>query len=163
MDNIILYNSGEIELKISLKNKTLWLRAKEIALLFNVQRPAIVKHILNIYKTNELDENSTCSILEQVGKDGKKRNIKYYSLNMIISIGYRVNSKRATKFRIWATKVLKDYIQNNYVINSDKITHQRFKELETEVDIIKQKITILENHNITYKQGIFFNGQIFDV
>ena len=160
MSDIIIYKTGEIELKVSLDNETIWLRTEDIAVLFDVQRPAIVKHIRNIYASNELDEVSTCSILEQVAKDGKKRKVKYYNLDMIISIGYRVNSIKATKFRQWATKVLKNYIYNGYAINSVKITNQRFKELEKDVDLLKQKVKLLEK--IEPNQGIFFDGQVFD-
>ena len=76
MENLVIYQNGEIELKVSIENETIWLKAEDIASLFDVQRPAIVKHIGNIYKTNELAEFSTCSILEQVAKDAKKRKIK---------------------------------------------------------------------------------------
>ncbi|MGB5792199.1 RhuM family protein [Poseidonibacter sp.] len=79
-----------------------------------------------VYNDEELDKYSTCSILEQVAKDGKIRKMNFYNLDIIISVGYRVNSKKATKFRQWATKVLKSYIQNSYVINADKITNERF-------------------------------------
>ena len=106
-------------------------------MLFDVQRPAIVKHIGNIYKTNELSKVSTCSILEQVAKDGKKRKKNYYNFDVIISVGYRVNYIRATQFRIWAASVLKQYIYQGYAINSEKITHQRFKELENDGSIFK--------------------------
>ena len=138
--NIIIYQNGEIELKVSVEKDTIWLSAEDIAMLFDVQRPAIVKHIGNIYKTNELLKVSTCSILEQVAKDGKKRKKNYYNLDVIISVGYRVNSIRATQFRIWATSVLKQYIYRGYAINSEKITHQRFKELEKDVSILKFKV-----------------------
>ena len=97
-NQMIIYNNGELELKVSVEKETIWLRSEDIALLFDVNRPAIVKHIGNIYKTDELEEISTCSILEQVTKDGKKRKVKYYNLDMIISVGYRVNSKKATQY-----------------------------------------------------------------
>ncbi len=161
-NQIIVYKNGEIELKVSVEKESIWLRAEDIALLFNVQRPAIVKHIGNIYKTKELEDSLTCSILEQVTKDGKKRKVKYYNLDMIISVGYRVNSKKATKFRQWATGVLKNYIYNGYAINSEKITYQRFKELESDVNFLKQKVKQLENQKLKPNQGIFFEGQIFD-
>ena len=111
-NHIIVYENGEVEVKVSLDNKkeTIWLRTEDIALLFGVNRPAIVKHIGNIYKSGELEEKSTCSILEQVTKDGKKRKVKYYNLDIIISVGYRVNSVKATKFRQWATKFWERFI-----------------------------------------------------
>jgi len=164
MGNIVVYENGELELKISIKENTLWLKAQDIAELFEVQRPAVVKHIGNIYKTYELQESSTCSILEQVAKDGKIRKIKYYNLDMIIAIGYRVNSKKATQFRIWATNILKEYIYNGYAINSQKITVDRFIKLENVVSSIKDEIEqIKENkEKIQINQGVFYNGQIFD-
>ncbi|MCD6366296.1 MAG: virulence RhuM family protein [Bacteroidales bacterium] len=165
-ETVIIYQSGEIELQVSVDKETIWLNTEDIAKLFNVQRPAVVKHIGNIYKTNELLKNSTCSILEQVTKDGKKRKKNYYNLDVIISIGYRVNSVRATQFRIWATNVLKQYIYNGYTINSEKITHQRFKELENDVALLKHRVTniskTIEDKNQTPKQKIFFDEQVFD-
>lgn len=164
MSDIVVYESGEIELKITLNNETLWLKAQNIAALFGVNRPAIVKHIGNIYKTDELQEHSTCSILEQVAKDGKKRIIKYYNLDMIIAIGYRVNSKKATQFRIWATDVLKKYIYDGYAINSQKITLDRFLQLENDVSNIQHEFQNIKDDKkaIHLKQGVFYNGQIFD-
>lgn len=159
MSNIVVYQDGELELKVSVDDNTVWLSAEDVAFIFNVKRPAIVKHIGNIYKDEELQENATCSILEQVAKDGKIRKINFYNLDMIISIGYRVNSKKATKFRQWATNVLKSYIQNGYAINETKLTEQRFLSLENDVAAIKAHI---RNNTLDLKQGIFFNGQIFD-
>ena len=109
---IIIYQTSkkEVELQVRLEKETVWLDAHQIALLFGVNRPAIVKHINNIYKTSELGRKATCSILEQVAADGRIRKMNLYNLDMIISVGYRVNSKRATQFRIWATKALKQYL-----------------------------------------------------
>jgi len=92
MQNIIVYKNGELELKVSVNSETIWLNTNDIASLFSVKRPAIVKHIKNIYSSFELKDSSTCSILEQVAKDGKLRKINYYNLDMTISVGYRVNS-----------------------------------------------------------------------
>ena len=176
-NNEILYNNGEIELKVSIDKDTVWLNANDIANIFDVNRPAIVKHIGNIYKTEELDKNSTCSILEQVASDGKKRKINFYNLDMIISIGYRVNSKKATKFRQWANSVLKEYISNGYTINSDKLTQLKLSNMEKDLLLLKnefrstQDITNnkfdklfdnLEDKSLKPKQGIFYDGQVFD-
>ncbi|WP_320034155.1 RhuM family protein [Halarcobacter sp.] len=160
--DIVIYKTGEIELNVTLKENDIWLGANDIASIFDVNRPAIVKHIGNIYKTDELDKASTCSILEQVANDGKKRRMNFYNLDMIISVGYRVNSKKATKFRKWATSILKQYITDGYVINSDKITNDRFVSLEEKVHYLSEKVDILESKNIKPKQGIFYDGQIFD-
>lgn len=169
MDNIsdiVVYNDGELELKVSVERDSIWLSADEISYIFNVNRPAIVKHILNIYKDDELEQNSTCSILEQVAKDGKIRKINFYNLDMIISVGYRVNSKKATKFRKWATTVLKNYINDSYVINADKITNERFVSLENDVNVLKSQMhevkLLVKNNKLETHQGIFYDGQIYD-
>lgn len=159
ISNLVVYSDGELELKVSVNNQTVWLSADEIAYIFNVNRPAIVKHIGNIYKDEELEQNSTCSILEQVAKDGKLRKINFYNLDVIISVGYRVNSKKATKFRKWATTILKDYINDGYVINHHKITEQRLLMLENDVNVIKSKI---KENKLETNEGIFFDGQIYD-
>lgn len=160
--DIVIYKSGEIELNVTLKENDIWLGANDIASIFDVNRPAIVKHIGNIYNTDELDKDSTCSILEQVATDGKKRRMNFYNLDMIISVGYRVNSKKVTKFRKWATTVLKQYITDGYVINSDKITNDRFVSLEGKVQHLSEKLEILESNELEQKQGIFYDRQIFD-
>ena len=164
MSDIVVYDNGEVELNISVENGNAWLKTEDIALLFTVNRPAVVKHIGNIYKTEELQEYLSCSILEQLAKDGKRRKIKYYNLDMIIAVGYRVNSKKATQFRIWATKVLKEYIYNGYAINSQKITVDRFIHLEESVNTLKEEIKNLkeEKNKIQLTQGVFYNGQIYD-
>ena len=159
MSEIIKYNDGEIELEVSIDNETIWLIAEDIASLFGVQRPAVVKHIGNIYKDEELKHIATCSILEQVAKDGKLRKINFYNLDVIISVGYRVNSKKATKFRKWATTILKDYINDGYVINHHRITEQRLLLLENDVNVIKSKI---KDNKLKTNQGIFYDGQIYD-
>ncbi|RBQ29198.1 RhuM family protein [Aliarcobacter vitoriensis] len=159
LSNLVVYNDGELELKVSVDSQTVWLSADEIAYIFNVNRPAIVKHIGNIYKDEELDQNSTCSILERVAKDGKLRKINFYNLDIIISVGYRVNSKKATKFRKWATTILKDYINDGYVLNVHKLTEQRLLSLENDVKILKSKI---KENKLETNQGIFYDGQIYD-
>ena len=107
VNELIIYQDKNKKIEVQVKEETLWLDAHQIAFLFDVQRPAIVKHIRNIYKSGELNEKSTCSILEQVAADSKIRKMKLYNLDVIIAVGYRVNSKKATQFRIWATQVLK--------------------------------------------------------
>jgi prophage antirepressor-like protein len=158
MDDIVVYNDGELELKVSVE-ENIWLKASDIALIFDVQRPAITKHINNIFKSKELVENSVSSILEHTASDGKRYKTKFYNLDMIISIGYRVNSIKATKFRQWATTVLKSYIQNNYTINEHKINEQRLSLLENDVASIKSHI---KHNSLELRQGIFYNGEVFD-
>ena len=103
-------NDWKLELIVNVNNNTVWLTQDQIALLFWTQRPAITKHIWNIFKSWELEEDSVSSILERTASDGKNYKSKFYNLDMIISVGYRVNSKQATQFRIWATNILREYI-----------------------------------------------------
>ncbi|MFH1192197.1 MAG: virulence protein RhuM/Fic/DOC family protein [bacterium] len=140
---IIIYKSSknEVELKVRFNNETIWLDAHQMAQIFGVERPAVVKHVNNIYKTGELDKNSTCSILEQVATDGKVRNMNMYNLDMIISVGYRVNSQRATQFRIWATKILKNYLLEGYAINVKRLNDakEKFNELQKTILFLQRK------------------------
>ena len=126
-NEIVLYKSGEqFQLEVQLKDDTVWLTQEQIAILFGTKRPAITKHLSNIYQSGELDEHSTCSILEHMGNDGKQRyQTKYYNLDAILSVGYRVNSKNATLFRKWATAVLKDYVLKGYAVNQQLLSLQR--------------------------------------
>ena len=137
-NQIEIYQTGTgTEITVQLSNQTVWLDAHAIAALFDVQRPAIVKHIQNIYKTAELFEESTCSVLEQVAGDGKKRKMNLYNLDMIISVGYRVNSQKATRFRIWATQRLKDYLVAGYAVNQ-----KRLEERDLELKYLKTGIRL---------------------
>ncbi|MFA7090709.1 MAG: RhuM family protein [Arcobacteraceae bacterium] len=162
MSDIVVYTDGELELKISVNEENIWLNQLQISELFETSSDNISLHLKNIYKEKELNENSTTedfSVVRQEGNRSVKRNIKHYNLDAIISVGYRVSSLKATKFRQWATTVLKNYIQNGYAINTHKITEQRLTVLENDMQIIKSHI---KNNTIEIKHGIFFNGQIFD-
>ena len=169
LSNLVVYNDGELELKVSVDSETIWLTQKQIAEVFGVNIPAISKHIKNIYKDNELNEFSTVSILEIVQKEGNRnivRNIEHYNLDIVLSVGYRTNSVKAIKFRQWATSVLKNYIQNGYVINGEKITNDRFVSLENDVNILKSQInkinSKIKENSLEFNQNIFFDGQIYD-
>lgn len=155
---IILYQPDEaVKLEVRLEDETVWLTQEQIADLFGTKRPAITKHLNNIYKSGELDIDSTCSILEHMGNDGKQRyTTKYYNLDAILSIGYRVNSKNATLFRKWANSVLKDYLLKGYSIN------KRLSELERTVAQHTEKIDFFVRTVLPPVEGIFYNGQIFD-
>lgn len=155
---IILYQPDEaVKLEVRLEDETVWLIQEQIADLFGTKRPAITKHLNNIYKSGELDIDSTCSILEHMGNDGKQRyTTKYYNLDAILSIGYRVNSKNATLFRKWANSVLKDYLLKGYSIN------KRLSELERTVAQHTEKIDFFVRTALPPVEGIFYNGQIFD-
>lgn len=155
---IILYQPDEaVKLEVRLEDETVWLTQEQIADLFGTKRPAITKHLNNIYKSGELDIDSTCSILEHMGNDGKQRyTTKYYNLDAILSIGYRVNSKNATLFRKWANSVLKDYLLKGYSIN------KRLSELERTVAQHTEKIDFFVRTALPPVEGIFYNSQIFD-
>ena len=155
---IILYQPDEaVKLEVRLEDETVWLTQEQIADLFGTKRPAITKHLNNIYKSGELDIDSTCSILEHMGNEGKQRyTTKYYNLDATLSIGYRVNSKNATLFRKWANSVLKDYLLKGYSIN------KRLSELERTVAQHTEKIDFFVRTALPPVEGIFYNGQIFD-
>jgi hypothetical protein len=121
--NFILYNapSGDVTLKVVLQNETIWLTQKMMAELFGVGIPAINKHLSKIFESSELVENSVISILETTASDGKNYKTKFYNLDAVISVGYRVNSAKATQFRIWATKTLKEYIVKGFVLDDNRL------------------------------------------
>ena len=165
MESLVIYQNGEIELGISIKEETIWLTQKQIVELFDSSKANISEHIKAIFESHELDRGSTVRKFRTVQKEGNRevaRDLEHYNLDVIISVGYRVNSIKATKFRQWATSVLKQYITNGYAINSEKITHQRFKELEGDVALLKSKVNLLEDKTLKPSQGIFFDGQVFD-
>jgi len=122
-NNFILYNtpSGDVTLKVLLQNETIWLTQKMMAELFDVGVPAVNKHLTNIFESKELEENSVISILETTAADGKNYKTKFYNLDAVISVGYRVNSAKATQFRIWATKTLKEYIIKGFVLDDKRL------------------------------------------
>jgi len=166
MENVVIYNEGELELKVSVGEETIWLNQKQLSEIFEVTKQNISLHINRVFKDKELVEDSVVKYLLTTAKDGKKYNTKHYTLDMIISVGYRVNSKKATKFRQWATSVLRSYIQNGYAINSEKITNERFVSLENDVNFLKEKINNISNQiedkSLKTKQGIFYDGEVFD-
>ncbi len=119
----LLYTTpdGKVKVEIFLKDETIWLTQDRIAELFRVQRPAITKHLKNIFESGELVENSVSSILEHTARDGKNYKTKFYNLDTVISVGYRVNSKQATLFRIWATERLKEYIIKGFTMDDERL------------------------------------------
>ena len=157
-NEIILYQPNEeIKLEVRLEDETVWLTQAQIASLFNVGQPAISKHLKNIYSSGELQESSTYSILEYMGNDGKQTyKVKYYNLDAILSIGYRVNSINATKFRQWANKVLKDYLLRGYSIN------QRFERLEQRVAETENRIDFFVRTSLPPVEGIFYDGNMLE-
>lgn len=141
-NQIVIYQSedGQTQVDVRLENEMVWLTQQQIAELFNTKRPAITKHLKNIYASEELDETSTCSILEHVGNTGKQTyRTKYYNLDVIISVGYRVNSKNATRFRQWANKVLKQYLMKGYAVN-ERMHKEQIGELRQLVGMLGRTI-----------------------
>lgn len=168
-DEIILYRSDDltehIEVRIDEEKETIWLTQKQIADLFGTQRPAITKHLINIFKSGELNESVVSSILEHttihgaISEKTQKTKIKFYNIDAVLAVGYRVNSLRASQFRIWATNILKDYLLKGYVLNN------RMNRLEDNVQELSQKVKQIDlqiHSHLIPKQGVFFNGQIFD-
>ena len=157
---VVIYNpEGTIKLEVRLENETVWLTQTQLGLLFGVDRTVIVRHIGNIYKTKELDETSTCAKIAQVQNEGGRmveRVQKYYNLDVILSVGYRVNSRNATSFRRWSSSVLKNYLIRGYAINP------RLEQLERRVTATEEKIDFFVKTSLPPVEGIFFNGQIFD-
>lgn len=155
--DIVFYSTNNKDIEVLVENENIWINTSAIASLFDVQRQAITKHIGNIYSEEELQEVSTCSILEQVQKEGSrevKRKINYYNLDMIISIGFRVNSKKAITFRTWANKIIKEYMVKGFALNDSRFIKanandkEYFKELYERIKLIRvsermfyQKIT----------------------
>ncbi len=138
-NQIVVYQakSGALELRADAPRETFWLTQQQVAQIFNVQKAAISKHVKNIFDSGELDKRSTVSILETVQKEGGRlitRNVEHYNLDLVLSVGYRVNSKQATHFRRWATKTLRQYIVNGYAINRDRIA----KNYEQFLQAVKQ-------------------------
>lgn len=164
-DEIVLYQPNEtIQLEVHLKDETVWLTQQQIADLFGVKQPAISKHIANIYKSGELEEDGTYSILEYMGNDGKQLyTAKAYNLDMILSVGYRVNSTNATRFRQWANRVLKDYLLRGYAFN------QRLANIEHEMNEQRailasheEKIDFFVRTSLPPVEGIFYDGEIYE-
>lgn len=169
VDNeIILYQpNSTFSLDVRVDKETVWLTQPQIAELFGTKRPAITKHLSNIFKSGELDEDSVCSILELTAADSKNYRTKFYNLDAILSVGYRVNSINATKFRQWANKVLKEYLLRGYSVNQrllymeSRIDH-RLAEHDHRLDELTDKVDFFVKASLPPVEGVFFNGQIFD-
>lgn len=167
---IVIYTSedGSVSLDTKLENETIWLTQKQMSELFGVKTPAINKHLNNIYNEGELNKNSTISILEIVQKEGKRdisRSVAFYNLDAIISVGYRVNSSRATQFRIWATNILKEYITKGYAINEKmlKSKQEQIQTLHSTINLLTRSIenqieTVDEAQNVAKILDNFAKG-----
>ena len=165
-NEIILYQPNEladhIEVRVDNEKDTIWLTQKQMGILFEKDSDTVGLHLKNIFEEQELDENSTSELFSVVQKEGSrnvKRNLKFYNLDAILSVGYRVNSKRGTQFRQWANRVLKDYLLKGYAVNN------RINRLEDNLESLKNKVDQIDlqiNTQLIPTQGVFFDGQVFD-
>lgn len=170
MENeIIIYQPDEtIKLDVRFENETVWLTQEQIAKLLGTKRPAITKHLTNIYKTGELDKKSTCSILEHIAdKRNRLYGTVYYNLDAILSVGYRVNSYNATLFRCWATKVLREFLLKGYALNHrfdslENKVEKKFSEQDFRIQNLENKVDFFVKTSMPPRQGVFYDGQVFD-
>ncbi|OGZ65342.1 MAG: hypothetical protein A3C50_01400 [Candidatus Staskawiczbacteria bacterium RIFCSPHIGHO2_02_FULL_43_16] len=140
---IIIYQSADkkVRIDVNLDQDTVWLTQDRMAELFGKGRSTIAEHILNVFKERELDKNSVCRDFRRTGKDGKEYEVQHYNLDVIISVGYRVKSLQGTKFRIWATNTLKNYLVKGYAINEKRLleANSKFNELQEAIDFLRKK------------------------
>ena len=168
VSQIVLYQPEEdVVLEVKLDKNTIWLSQQQIADLFGVQKSAISKHMKNIFGTGELVREQVVSKMETTASDGKRYKVDYYNLDLILSVGYRVNSRNATQFRIWATSVLRDYLLRGYSINHQLVAMQeridtRFSQLEERVSKNEEQINFFIRTNVPPVEGIFYEGQVLD-
>jgi hypothetical protein len=162
-NEIIIFNSNElahhIEVRMDEEKETFWLALNQIASLFERDKSVISRHIKNIFSNAELDKNSVVAFFAITAADGKIYNVEHFNLDVILSVGYRVNSKRGTQFRIWANRVLKDYLLKGYAVNN------RMNRIEDQMESIKNKVDRIDlqlHTQLIPTQGIFFDGQVFD-
>jgi len=160
-DSIVVYQSsdGVVQLDVQLADETVWLTQKQMAWLFDTKPQNITIHIGNIYKEEELEQDATCKDFLQVQTEGGRtvrRMAKFYNLDVIISVGYRVKSRRGTQFRQWANRILKEYLLKGYSVNN------RLERLEQRVSKTEEKIDFFVRTALPPVEGVFYNGQIFD-
>jgi len=154
---MILYQpDGSLELEVLMENDTVWLSQMQMAELFQTTRPNVTMHIKNIFDEGELEELSVSKEFLHTAADGKSYNTRYYNLDVIISVGYRVKSKRGTQFRQWAIAILREYLLKGHAIN------QRFERMEHRIGEAERKIDFFVRTALPPVQGVFFEGQIFD-
>jgi len=143
MSEIVIYDDGSVKLETTVENETVWLSQKQLCELFDRDKSVISRHIRNIFKEGELTREATVAKNATVQKEGDRtvtREVEYYNLDLIISLGYRVNSQRATRFRQWATKVLKEYLLKGYVLDKERLQKEKLRELERTIELIKQAV-----------------------
>ncbi|MBO2525241.1 MAG: DNA-binding protein [Bacteroidetes bacterium] len=162
---IIFYQASEnIRIEVRLVDETVWLTQQQMAELFNKDRTDIGRHIRNIYKEGELEKNITCAKFAHMGTEGdQKYEYTAYNLDVIISVGYRVKSKRGTKFRQWANKVLKEYLLRGYAINSRIVALERHAAIQDDaIHKLQDTVDFFVHTSLPPVEGIFYDGQVFD-
>ena len=169
-NQIIIYQTADnqTQIDVHMENETVWLTQAQMAELFQKDRTVISRHIRNVFNEGELEEQSTCAKFAHMGNDGLQQyETVMYNLDVIISVGYRVKSQRGTAFRIWATKVLKEYMLRGYAVNQrivyvEEYFDKRLRAHEQRIENIEQKIDFFVRTSLPPHQGIFYDGQIFD-
>ena len=154
LTEFLLYTTkdSDVKVEIFMHNETVWLPQKRMAELFGVQRPAITKHLKNIFESGELEEDSVSSILEHTAEDGKNYQTKYYNLDAILSVGYRVNSSQATQFRIWATKILREYIIKGFTMDDDRLKNGHYFGKDYFKELLERVRSIRASERRIYQQ-----------
>ncbi|NKQ41379.1 MAG: hypothetical protein HF962_07390, partial [Sulfurovum sp.] len=150
MSDIVIYEDGNVELRISVEGETIWLNQSQMAELFAKSKKTISEHINNVFKEGELDKDAVVRKFRTTAADGKSYDVMYYNLDVVISTGYRVKSKQGTQFRIWATKVLKEYLIKGYALNQQKLQQKKLEELDKTIQLIKQG---LQNQELSVKEA----------
>ena len=169
-NQIIIYQTADnqTQIDVHMENETVWLTQAQMAELFQKDRTVISRHIRNVFNEGELEEQSTCAKFAHMGNDGLQQyETVMYNLDVIISVGYRVKSQRGTAFRIWATKVLKEYMLRGYAVNQrivyvEEYFDKRLRAHEQRIENVEQKIDFFVRTSLPPHQGIFYDGQIFD-
>ena len=165
---IVMYQPDEtIRLEVRVENETVWLTQQQMAELFQITKQNVSLHVNNIFKEDELTESSVVKESLTTAKDGKRYKTKMYNLDVIISVGYRVKSKRGTKFRQWANRVLKEYIIRGYVLNQqlrmlEERMENKFQDYDSKLKEIQGKVNFFVRSSLPPIEGIFYDGQIFD-
>ncbi|WP_428739705.1 virulence RhuM family protein [Sulfurimonas sp.] len=154
LTDFILYTTPNNDIKVEtyLHNETLWLPQKRIAELFGVDRTVVTKHLKNIFDSGELEENSVSAKIAHTAQDGKKYNTKFYNLDAILSVGYRVNSMQATQFRIWATKILKEFIIKGFAMDDDRMKNGRYFGKDYFKELLERVRSIRTSERRIYQQ-----------
>ena len=155
-NNVVIYQSEDglvsMEAMVDSKHETIWATQKAISVLFQVDRSVITRHLKNVFTTGELEENSVCAIFAHTAQDGKTYNTKYYNLDAIISVGYRVNSIRATSFRKWSSSIIKEYMRHGYVVNRNVVSEQKYEDLKRAMGLLEHvfnKELLLSSDQVT--------------